>query len=215
MDFFTVLARLNDLPNTFTRNGPPYTQLIESIAVELATFTNAADATMSQVQIDDVALDGWLDVWGLLWGVPRLQNEANSTYNTRIDRTILAWIGTLPALQQWMNFYAPGGTVTENPSGLGYTLQFPATMTLFAIQAFLSALNRIRPAGVPFTIFQAGIGIYLGTETFLNIGAPKGAYLTAGTVPVPLNIGDSTPNSFPLLPSLLMQDPVLNPSLAQ
>lgn len=215
MDFAAVNARLNDLPSTFTRDGPPYTQLIESIGTELTTFTDAADATMSQVLNDDMALDGWLDVWGLLWGVPRIQNEANSTFNTRIARTVLAWVGTLPALQQWMNFYAPGGIVTENPSGLGYALQFPATMTLFAIQVFIAALNRIRPAGVPFTISQIGIGLYLGTESFLNTGAPKGAYLTAGTVPVPLNIGDSTPNSLPLLPSLYFQDPTLNPSLAQ
>lgn len=215
MDFATVLARLNDLPNTFTRDGPPYTQLIESLATELTSFTIAADATTSQVLNDNMALDGWLDVWGLLWGVPRIQNEANSTFNTRIARTVLAWVGTLPALQQWMNFYAPGGVVLENPSGLGYTLQFPATMTLFAIQAFLSALDRIRPAGVPFTIFQVGIGLYLGTESFLNTGAPKGAYLTAGSIPVPLNIGASTPNSVPMLPTLLFSDPTINPSLAQ
>ena len=68
----------------------------------------------------------------------------------RIQRTVLAWVGTLPALKAWVNFYAPGGSVFENPSGLGYTITLPAAMTAAQVQAFLLSLNRIRPAGVPF-----------------------------------------------------------------
>ncbi len=209
MDLPAVLARLNDLPNTFTRQGAPYVQIVNSIGAALATFAGAADATEGQIQSFAVALDGWLDVWGLLWGVPRNQGEPNSTYATRIGRTVLAWVGTVPAIQVWLNFYAPGGTITEN-AGLGYVIDFPANMTTAQIQSFLVSLGRIRPAGVPFTVQQTGFGLFLGAHAFLGTNN----YLGAGTQPVILVIPDSTPNAVPLLPSLYFDDPSLNPSLA-
>jgi hypothetical protein len=209
MDLPTVLARLNDLPSTFQRPVAPYTQLIDSIGLELAEFTVAADATSVQVAAFGNALDGWLNVWGLLWNVPRQQNESDSIYSIRIVRTVLAWVGTLPALQAWVNFYAPGGSVAENPSGLGYAITLPGSMPSSTIAAFIFSLSRIRPAGVPFTVSQTGIGIYLGTETFLGTGAPKGAYLASGLIPIPLTINPSTPNSVPLLPTLYFETPGL------
>ena len=214
MDFPAVLARLNDLPTTFQRNGPPYTLLIDSIGWQLAMFTLAADATSQQVLAFGPALDGWLDVWGLLWGVPRQQNEANSSYSLRIARTVLAWVGTFPAIQAWLNFYAPGGTVTENLPNVGYVITFPANMTTAQITAFLLSLNRIRPAGVPFVIQQVTGGITLGTDIFLATGAPKGAYLSSAFTPIPFPLGAVTNNTVPLLPSCYMSDPTLNPSLA-
>lgn len=215
MDLPTVIARLNDLPTTFRREGPPYEWLIESVGLQLAQFTIAADSTSLQVLAFGTALDGWLNVWGLLWGVPRAANEANSIYSTRIARTVLAWVGTVPAIQAWLNFYAPGGTITENLPTVGYSINLPAAMSPAAVQAFLFSLGRIRPAGVPFTVTQTGIGIYLGTETFIGTGLAKASYLTSGTIPVTLSIGASTPNSIPLLPGLYFSDPTLNPSLAQ
>ena len=125
MDFPSVEAQLNDLPTTFTRPTAWYTQLIDSVSMGLCRFTLGEDATLAQVSAFDLAIDGWLDLWGLLWGVPRNDEEANSTYATRIQRTVLAWVGTLPAMQAWVKFYASGGTVTENPSGLGYVLNLP------------------------------------------------------------------------------------------
>lgn len=212
MDFPTVLARLNDLPNTFKRNGPPYTLLMDSIAWQLTMFTLAADATSQQVIAFGAALDGWLDVWGLLWGAPRQQNEANANYALRISRTVLAWVGTLPAIQIWLNFYAPGGTVAENPSGFGYAIIFPSSMTLATINMFLASFNKIRPAGVPFAAFQALGGITLGTDIFLDTGAPKGAYLSSVLNQIPLPLSSSTPNTVPILPTLYFSDPTLNPS---
>jgi hypothetical protein len=214
MDLPSVLARLNDLPRTFKRQGPPYTQLIDSIGWQLALFTLSADTTSQRALTFSPALEGWLDVWGLLWGVPRQQNEANSSYATRIVRTVLAWVGTLPAIQAWLNFYAPGGTVTENLPGLGYAITLPANMTLAQITAFLLSLNRIRPAGVPFIISQVVGGITLGTDIFLATGAPKGAYLSMAVNAIPLPIGATTNNTVPLLPSTYFDDPTLNPSLA-
>jgi hypothetical protein len=214
MDYPTVTARLNDLPSPFKRNGPPYTWLIDSIGWQLAMFTLAADATSQQVLAFGPALDGWLDVWGLLWGVPRQQQEANSSYSLRIARTVLAWVGTLPAIQAWVNFYAPGGSVTENLPNVGYVITFPSNMTTAQITAFLLSLNRIRPAGVPFIVVQATGGITLGTDIFLATGAPKGAYLSAAVTTLALPIGPATNNTSPLLPTCVFSDPTLNPSLA-
>ena len=208
MDFLTVLARLNDLPNTFKRVGPPYTHLIDSVADALTLFTQGSDATSAQFLSISNALDGWLDVWGLLWGVPRIANEANATYATRIGRTVLAWVGTVPAIQAWMNFYAPGGTIAENASGLGYVLTFPATMTVAQVNSFVMTLLRIRPAGVPFTIFLQGNGVYSGDSAFLGTDD----YLSSGTTLLPYPGGPCTPNTVPLLPSLLFEDPTLNPN---
>ena len=209
MDLPATLARLNDLPNTFTRQGAPYVQIINAIGAALATFTGAADATAGQVQSFAVALDGWLDVWGLLWGVSRNQGEPNSTYATRIGRTVLAWVGTVPAIQAWLNFYAPGGTITENVGSLGYSIDFPANMTLAQIQSFLASLGRIRPAGMPFSVQQTGFGVFLGAHAFLGIND----YLGAGTLAVAPNLSACTPNATPLLPSLYFDAPILNPSL--
>lgn len=210
MDQGAVLARLTDLPSTFTRQGAPYVQIIGAIGAALATFTGAADATEGQVQNFSVALDSWLDVWGLLWGVPRNQGEPNGSYAPRIGRTVLAWVGTVPAIQAWLDLYAPGGTVTENAGSLGYSIDFPANMTLAQIQSFLASLGRIRPAGMPFSVQQTGFGVFLGAHAFLGTND----YLGAGTQSVAPTLSASTSNAVPLLPSLYFDDPTINPSLA-
>ncbi len=213
MDFPATLAVLNDVPSTFKRVGAPYAQLIDSLASTLSQFTLGEDATMTQVASFVGAVDGWLDVWGMLFGVPRNQGEANSTYATRVQRTVQAWVGTLPGIQAWLNFFAPGGSVTEN-AGLGFTLLLPSNMSVGQVSAFLVSLARIRPAGVPFTIQQVGAGLFLGTEAFLGTGSVIGSYLTAGTQAVTLAEAATTFSSQPLLPTLYLADPTINPSLA-
>jgi hypothetical protein len=215
MDFLTVLARLNDLPNTFKFVGPPYTQIVDGMADGEAGFTLAADATLQQIQQFSNALDGWLDVWGLLWGVPRLANEANSVYSQRISRTVLAWVGTLPALQAWIQFFATGGSVAENSNGFGYVITLPSSMSAAQIAIFLQSLGRIRPAGVPFSVAQVGGGLFLGTVAFLSQGTQQGAYLSGGGSTVTDTLAASTPNSVPLLPTLYFSDLYLaQPGLA-
>lgn len=214
MDFPAVEAQLNDLPDTFRRPMAWYTQLVDSVSMALCRYTLGEDATFTQVSSYGLATDGWLDLWGLLWGVPRNLEEANAAYETRVQRTVLAWVGTVPAMQAWLNFYAPGGTITENTNGLGYTLDLPATMTLPQIVAFLVSFGRIRPAGVPFVIHQSAGGPFLGTTEHLGQGIVVGAYLSAGAGGMGLPIGAGTPNAAPLLPTLYMTDPTINPSLA-
>jgi hypothetical protein len=211
MDFPAVLATLNALPDTFKRQGPPYTQLIDSLASSLSLYTLGADATMGQVANFNNAIDGWIDIWGLLFGIPRGQNQSNAAYKIAIQSILSAWVGTVPAIQAWMNLFVPGGTVTENSSGSGYTLQFSGTTTLAQIQAFLTLFNRIRPVGVSFQITQAGLGLYLGTEEFTGDGRVVGNYLTSLSTSVGLLLGPSTPNSVPLLATLIVTDPTISP----
>jgi hypothetical protein len=211
MDFPSVLATLNDLPDTFKRDGPPYTQMVDSLASLLALYTLGSDATFGQVANFDNALDNWIDIWGLLFGIPRDQNQANTVYKTSIQRILSAWVGTVPAIQAWMDLFAPGGLVVENGSGLGYVMLFSGNTTIAQIQVFLRLFNRIRPNGVPFQIQQAGLGLYLGTEEFTGDGRVVGNYLTSLSSPVGLTLPASTPNAIPLLATLLVTDPTVNP----
>lgn len=210
MDFPSVMATLLDLPDTFRQQGPPYTQFIDSLAASLSLYTLGNDATFSQVTAFSNAIDGWLDIWGLLFGIPRDQNEANALYRLAIQSTVLAWVGTVPAIQAWMNLFAPGGFVVENTGGVGYVLLFSGGTTLVQIQAFLRLFNRIRPNGVPFQIQQAGLGLYLGTEEYLGDGRVVGNYLTSLNSSVAFSLSASTPNAAPLLSDFLLNAPILN-----
>lgn len=214
MDLPAVLAQLNDLPDTFKRKDAWYTQFVDAVATGASQYTLGIDEVFNQVTAFNNALGGWLDTWGLLFGVPRLENEADSLYEARIGNTVLAWVGTIPAIQTWINLYAPGGTVTENIGTAGYTINMPPSMTALQTQQFLQSLARIRPAGVPFNVQQTGSGLFLGTEEFLGDGRAVGNYLTAGTSTTVLTLGATTLSAQPILPGCWLTDPTLNPSLA-
>lgn len=209
MDFTDVQAQLNDLPLTFKRPESPYTWLVDALSTELALFTEGVDDTVQQGVFVN-ALDGWLDVWGLIFDIARQPDEANAAYMARISETVLAWVGTLPALQAWIALFAPGGSVIENV-GLGYSITLPSTLTTSQIFYFLQTLNRIRPAGVPFTVNAIAGGLFLGTINFLGEGMVAGSYLTASTTAFVIPIGPTTNNAAPQLPDLYFIDPTLNP----
>jgi hypothetical protein len=212
MDLSSVMGVLNDLPSTFRRAGPPYTQFLDSVTMALCRFTEAADATETQIRSWTAGpVDGWLDVWGLLFGVPRYPNESNIPYYTRVQRTVQAWVATVPAVQIWVQFYAAGGVVTENVGSVGYTITIPASLSVTLLRQFLSSFNRIRPAGVPFAVYQIGLGTYLGTVDFTADGMIVGDYLALGTQALPLNLDPMTLSNRPLLPMTIATDPVLNP----
>lgn len=216
MDMPAVIGVLNDLPDTFRWNGAPYTQFIDAIGAAKALFTQGADATIGQVQSFNVPpLDGWLDTWGLLFGLPRVPGESNASYQARVSDTILAWVGTVPAIQVWINLFAQGGYVTENPPGtLGYSVVLPSSMNNTQIRQFLVSLNRIRPIGVPFTLFQIAGGLILNTDAFFDIGSrTAGDYLSANLIPLNALLNAVQLSAKLLLPSYLMSDPVLNPGL--
>ena len=212
MDFAAVLAQLSDLPSTFTRSGAPYTQYIDSLSSPLALFTNGTDAVVKQLTFGST-LNGWLDTWGLIFDLPRKNDEADSLYSARISETLLAWVGTVPALQVWINLFAPGGSIAEYASGVGYAITLPATLTPAQITAFFLTLSRIRPVGVPFTVNQLAGGLYLSTLNFLGEGRMPGAYLYSTVSLGPVFNVASTNNAAPQLPDLYFVDPMLNPSL--
>lgn len=213
MDFPACRATLLDLPPTFLRPTAWFTQFMDALAFEDAVGTTGSDDIMAQVQSFTQAQDGWIDVWGLLFGVPRNQGEGNGTYSTRVSETILAWVGTLPACQVWCNLFASGATVTENQPSLGYVINFPTAMTASQIVAFLISFNRIRPDGVPFSLTQGGGSLYLGTEEYLGLAPIMGSYLTGGSLTGTLETVATTLSAQPILPSLLLVDPIINPSL--
>ena len=210
MNFADVQAQLNDLPDTFRRQGAPYTQLMDALSGGLTSFVTGTDGVISQIAAFQQAQGGWLDLWGLLFLVPRNRNEGDDPYRIRIAETVLAWVGTLPALQAWVALFAPGGTVVENPSGFGYTLTLPPTLALSGVVEFLQNLGRIRPAGVPFVLQQASGGLYLGTEAFIAMGMMQGSYLVEPTSAQALAIAATTNNARVLIPTTLMTDPAVN-----
>jgi hypothetical protein len=207
-----TLQQLNDLPSTFKRPGAPYTQLIDSFNAALSRFTNGIDGTLAQTF--NTAQYGWLDVWGEIFNIQRVANESDSTYRVRIVLTLLAWVGTVPALEQWgIEMLGAPITVSENVGSVGYSLTLPGTLTNTQVTAFLMSLVRVRPAGVPFTIVQAQIGLYLDTINYLDAYEPVGAYLTDdGSATAPL-VAALTNSTVPLLPEFYFQDPTLNPGL--
>jgi hypothetical protein len=213
MDFSAVEATLLDLPPTFTRSGGWFAQLMDSTSFASSLETEGNTDILTQVLAFANAQDGWIDIWGLLFGVPRNQNEGNGPYATRISETILAWVGTIPAVEYWVNTFAPGGSVVVNTSGFGYSVILPVAMTTAQVVAFLLSFNRIRPIGVPFTVLQGGGALYLGTVVYMGDGPMIGDYLGGSTTLAGL-INGITLNAVPLLPSLMFTDPVLNPNLA-
>lgn len=209
MDLPAIIAQLNDLPATFRPQGNPYAQFAAAVAAAASLYTSGADATGAQAVAFSNAIDGWIDVYGLLFGVPRNQGEGNIPYALRIGETVLAWVGTLPAIQAWIDLFAPGGSVTENASRPGYAIVLPSSMTNAQALAFVQSLGRIRPAGVPFTVQQLGTGLFLGTEAFLGKGSTLGSYLTGGGSAGLPDIGAMTPSAQPIIPDLFLVDPNL------
>lgn len=217
MDFVTDQAQLNDLPATFKRPDQTYLQLIDAFTALLYRFTQGSDSTAVQILNFSNAQFGWLDVWGLLLGIPRMANEADSNYLGRIAFEVTAGAG--PALQivKWISIvYHVEAIVTENFPAIGYTITFPATVTEAQAQQIVAGLSYVRPAGVPITgVFIASIGTFLETINFFNAAAVVGAYLAGGLRAVTLAMGASTNNAVPILPTLFLTDPTLNPGLQQ
>ena len=223
MDINQVNAQLSDLPSTFTRPGTPYTQWQDSWAEALALFTNGCDGVIAQTDFDGStyasgsgAQFGWLDVWGEIFGIVRNSNESDVLYAARISATLLAWVGTIPAIQACgMQILSTIVSVIENITSLGYSIVIPYSPTTAQLQFFVSALARVRPAGVPVTLGTTTGGIYLTTISYLGENpSVAGAYLTAGVTYVSGLFGSNTNNSVPLLPDLLLTDQTINPTLS-
>lgn len=213
MDNLQVLAQINDLPPTFKRGNDVFLEFIDALVASLSRYTNAADAINGQLVYGNAA-GGWLDLWGLLFGFQRFTNESNTHYSIRILQTLTGGAGPVNAMLLWTQIvWGVTISITEYISPLcGYTIAFPATLTAVQINQILQGMSYVRPAGVPFNVVVANIGTYLDTINFYDAGLVTGAYLGGGTTPFSPSLGPATNNSPPLVPSLYLTDPTLNPA---
>lgn len=213
MNFEQVQYVLNNLPLTFQREGTPYTQWIDADTAGLFRYTQAADGVTSQAFFPN-AQYGWLDFWGLLFGIPRNAGEADQKYFYRISYTINTGAGTPEAITLWIqNIFGISVEVEENFPEAGYSIVFPSTVTLAQVDTILQTLIYVRPAGVPITsVNVTNASIYLDTINYLETSRGEGSYLSAPSGGQSFSISSTTNNSSPLLPDLYLTDPLLNPS---
>ncbi len=227
MNFAQIAAILDDLPQTFLRSGAPFTQLADARTSELTLYGQAADGISNQENFP-LAQGGWLDLWGNLFDVPRLPYEADAHYLNRIQFEVTGGNGTYLGIQLWiLVVFGIVAAVQENlivteddsggyvTTGLGYTITFPSTVTLAQIAQVLVSIARVRPAGVPFAVFQQGAtGTYVQTINFLDAPRVTGAFLSAGGAPVSSSLVPATTNNAtPDIPDLYLIDPTLNPGI--
>lgn len=213
MDFPAVQAVLNDLPDTFKRIGTPYTQFIDALTSALSLYTIASDSLVAQQNFNN-AVYGWLDVWGLLCGVPRRPNEADSVYRARIKNTILSWHATPLAMITWLQVIEGlTATISEGFPAVGYTITLPPTLTAAQILAVLINFAYVRPAGVPFALGSSIGGLFQDTINYQGAERVTGSYLGQPTSLGSIGIPASTNNFVAQLPDLLFTDPNINPNL--
>lgn len=213
MNFQQIQSQLNDLPSTFTRPGHPYDQLIDAMTAGLFVGAAGDDGTIAEASSFTAAQFGWLDVWGLLFNIPRNNNEPDTAYRARIAYQVTAGAGPPVAIANWLKqVWGLVVTVLEALPAVGYTIQFSTLLTPAQLSTVLLSLAKVRPAGVPFSVLSPSDGLYLNTINFMDGANVTGAYLT-GATPIALGIGPATNNTPPSLPTLLLTDPTLNPSL--
>lgn len=215
MQFSDVLAQRATLPSTFTRSGSPYNLLANSKAAALARFTGAVDGLINQIQSMSNAYGVWLDAWGKLWSIPRNTNEKDSDYLSRISAILLAGRGSPAAIELFI-LIAFGITVsvTEDFTACTWNLVFSAPPNNQQLANIAASLPYVRPAGVPVLSEESGKGgLYLGTVNYLGAPRTTGAYLETPQGAVDTTTQSAfTNNSTPLLPTLFLTDPFLNPS---
>ena len=214
MNFDTVAQRIGDLPATFLRSGNVYQSWQMSQAFQLSEFTYGADALIPQLSFSS-AYYGFLDVWGELLGIPRNPNEANSVYQNRITSTLESPVGSVYAIQAYSSMYfGTTVTVTESTSGVGYTINLPGRVSLSLIPQYLINLERIRPAGGPFSLIQSLESLFLNTFQYISSQYAGGSYLGGSSLSLASTIPEPITNSQPIIPTILLTDPILSSQLA-
>lgn len=203
-----VVDQLNQLPRTFWKPGQTYQNLIASIASGLDSFTGPANALVSQATLT-TARYKWLDLWGLLFSVPRLPSETDTQYLNHI-LSILNEGNTTPVrIESYIeNIYNLTVTLTENFPNVGYTLTFEGSSA--DLNQLAADLGRIRPAGVPFfPLYVLQGAFYANTINFLNGWRVPGSYVINSSVPIFPTISASTTNALNTIPTQYLTDPIL------
>jgi hypothetical protein len=213
MQFADVKNRLDDLPPTFKRNGSNYQAFDWSQTAALFRYTNAVDGLMGQLNFKQ-AVGPWLDAWGKLFSIARNVDESDDAYHNRITMTLLAGRCTPNAILVYLHTLGISATIEEDLINCAFHLQFTAPLTSAGFQSLAQNMAAVRPAGVPFLPFQVlQGGLYVGTVDFLDAPKVTGAYLDSPLKSFTPTIAQSTDNSVPLLPTLWLSDPTLNPGL--
>ncbi len=210
-----VLAQLLDLPPTFKRPGVIFTQIYNSLAAGEASYALASDGSIPP-QTMPRALGPWLTVWGQIFGIPRLAQEADLAYSARIRNSLTSPVGTPQAIQAWSRYFLNSTqvTVVENlNSGVGYVIEIPAGLPTQLLENWLESLDRIRPAGVPFSVVLQTNPLMLGTYSYIGASRFAAAYLGFGTSSYNPSFDALTPNAEPLISTVLLDDPSLNGGL--
>lgn len=207
-----ILAQLLDIPFTFQRPGAPYSWTIASLAGGEAGYAQASDGVVAMAAGIPTAQGPWLGVWGEIYDLPRLAGEADAAYAARILFTLASPVGPPLAIQTWSQlfFQTSGIFVTEAFPTVGYSISLPAGLSTSSLAAWVSGLARIRPAGVPISVFSQTGPLMLGTYSYIGASGFAGSYLGAGVSPAGISIGASTLNARPSIPTLLLTDPLLN-----
>lgn len=210
MDFSTIQSRLGQLPSTFLRSGNVFGAWQAAQAFQLSEYCSTADSLSNQMNFS-TAWFNFLDIWGELFGIPRQPSEANLAYQNRITYILQSPVGTLYSVKAFSQFYfSTPITVTENANGLGYNIYLPSSLTSSVINQYLIALEKIRPAGVPFSLYTVLEVLYLNTYLYVGAAYVNGPYLGGGNQQISNAIPEPINSSQPILPFLLLTDPLLN-----
>ncbi len=214
MDWDTVLNQLNDLPGTFKRTGSTYAQWVNSLTAAQHRMTNAADGIIAQANFSTTSAQ-WLNFWGMLFGVPRNNNELSSAYQSRINQTLKAYRVTPSAIIAFLqNVWGLSVTLTETVGGFGWTITLASAIPSAELGAVVLGVSQVRPAGVPFgPIYILSGGASLGTVNYFGAYRSTGAYLTNPVTTYNVVIPAGTNNAQSLLPTPFLTDPSLNPGL--
>lgn len=215
MLFSEILNQLNTLPDTFLRPGQTFSWIQNSRAAALDRYASASDGLIAQLNFANA--DGvWLDCWGRLFAIPRQSDESDDQYARCIPATLTAGRGTPVSIETFMLLaYGYTVTVVEDFTNCAWEMKFSTPVTPEQFTNIMQRLNHVRPCGVPATalIGLAG-GLYLGTINYLGAPRVTGAYLLSPKGVENFSISAFTNNTPPMLPTLFMTDPSINPGLA-
>ena len=214
MDASLVKQQILDVPPPFVRSDATFTALINAQAFAESLYTIGSDASSGNLSVTSSS-NGYLSAWGEIFGITRAANESNAQFLNRLTGTLVNPVGTAASIIQFGQLIL-GQTieVNTNPNGIGYTINIPSATSSDLIDRFIASLNRIRPAGVPFTINLETEPLIL--ETYAYAGSPSfaGAYLGYGTEPYTYTLSSSTPSATLLAPDNIVTDPLLNNNVA-
>ena len=206
-----VLSQLLDLPPAFSRPGTTFQQIYSSLAAGESSYALASDG-LKYSESMPTSLAGWLAVWGEILGIPKNPGESDFFYTIRVQATLMAPVGTPSGIETWSRFILgiQGIYVVESLTTGGYNISVPIGTPIQAFTNWASSLNRIRPAGVPFTVNEQTNPLMLGTYSYIGSLGFAGSYLGTGGSVLPIMIPESTNNAQPLASEVLLVDPLLN-----